>query len=200
MARVKPFIQLVVGRRVEFVWPGPIAVVAVNDLTHEPTVRFDAPAHRRQLALKPRFQNVRRVEPQTVHTELREPQPRRAEEMLAHFRVGGVELDEVEVTVPALVTEGVPGRAPARKVEKKPVAVGARLATRLHVSKSPEVSPDVVKYCVQHYPQAAPVARRDKRRKVGVAAEPPVDGKEVGGVVTVGARLEHRPEQQRAYA
>ncbi len=101
--------------------------------------------------------------------------------------------------VPAFITEGVAVRTAAREVEKKPVAVRALATPFLHIPERPEVPPDVMEHRVEHDPDTPLVTRRDEPAQVVVRPEPPVGGAQVGGVVTVCARLEHRPEQKRVH-
>ena len=176
--------QLVLGHRVE---PGPgdeRGVVAVDDLADEPRVRVLG-AHAGQDGAPERVRHlVGRVQPPPVRTAV-EPVPQHRADVLGDGGLVVVQGDEEVVTLEGRGTVAVPAE-PAASVD---VAL-------LGAPEDLEVAADVVEHAVEQHPDAASPAGLEEPVEVGVVAEARVDAEEVGRVVAVGARREHRAQRE----
>ena len=102
-ARVQALVALVVGDRVEGVGVGPATVVPVDDLTEDPELRVDGSAPGGQRPKEVEVYDVGGVQPQAIDTEVLDPRPDRTQEVFSDSGIAEVQLDQVEVAVPALV-------------------------------------------------------------------------------------------------
>jgi hypothetical protein len=79
----------------------------VNDFTQEPALRLEVATGMGERALELAVKHVGRIQPEAVRAELTEPHPGSVEEVRSNIGMGCVELDEIEMVVPAFVTERV---------------------------------------------------------------------------------------------
>src|ERR1700744_3475307 len=77
---------------------------------------------------------------------------------------------------------GTPAKPARRRVVVRRIAIAGEIRT------------DVVEHAVQKHPQAPPMRFRDEVVEIVVVAEPGIEPVMVGGVVTVWARGEDRPQ------
>ena len=194
-ARPQPLVKLIVGDAVERLRIHPLRIVAVQHLAEQKKAGLERVAVGAQPPQKVERQAVSHVQPQTVDPEFPHPAVDAGKNVPHHLLVLEVELHELVMPLPPLVGEAVAvGIVGIEAQARKPAAVRRALAVAPHVLKGPETPADVVENAVEHHADARPVQRAAYRGKVGVGAEPAVDGAEIPRVVAVRVGGKHRAE------
>ena len=135
---------------------GPLSVVAVDDLAHQPQIRVELVSEGAQITQEIKTKRVCSVQADAVDLKLLLPHADGIKKVLFCCRLSQVELDQVEVPVPGSVAEGVAmGRALVETQAGKPVLVRGVLTIGLQVSESPEVAPNMVEDAIEHELHAA---------------------------------------------
>ena len=152
VAGIDALVALVVGDGIEHVAVGDAVVVAVGDLAVEPEIGLFRLAKLFETAEEIHVDHVRRVKAQTVDAELVDPVFHCAEQVSHDVLVAEVELDQIVVTCPALVPEGIAvGTAAVEMQVLEPAAVGRIPLFLLHVLEGEEIPADMVENAVQDH-------------------------------------------------
>ena len=94
-----------------------------------------------------------------------------------------VQREQIIVSFEGVKVAGTPAKPARRRVVMRCFAIAG------------EVGTDVVEHAVQKHSQASPMRFGDEVVEIVVVAEPRIDPVMIGGVVTVCARSEDRPER-----
>ena len=103
VAGIQSLMQFVVGDRMKHLSVGPAAVIAVNDLAHEPEIRLQAVAHTSELPHKFMFQNICSVETDTVNIKLGHPETDRIKMIIPHDGVPEIQLHQKIESSPVII-------------------------------------------------------------------------------------------------
>ena len=118
----------------------------------------------------------------------------RPKQVVHHLRVFQVQLHQIEMALPGVVTEGVPHGAAAAEVKVvKPAAIAGSLPVLPHILKGPKFPANMVENPIQHHPDAVFMQFIANGAEGAVVSQPFVDLVVILGVVAVLAGLEHRP-------
>ena len=191
-ARIEAFVALVVGARIEHAVVDDLVVVAVQGLADQGELGFELARDVVEPFHESAVEHVGDVEPEPVDAELVHPGAHAVEQVVDHSRVLQIELDELEVPLPALVPKAVAICRVALERDMEPVLVGRIPALLLHIAKGPEAATHVVEDRIEHHADTALVESRADLGKIVVGAEASVDAAQVACVVSVRIGLEHR--------
>ena len=190
---VQAFVELVVGGGVQRVRVRPLAVIAVDDLAHQPQVGIELVDEGAQLAQEIKTERVSGIQADAVDLKLFLPHADGVKQVLPGGRFGEIELYQVEVSVPGGVTERIAkGGALVEAQVGKPILVSGVLTISLQVAKRPEVASNVVEDAIKHQAHAACLQLPGKFCQFSAGAKPAVDVEIIGSVIAVAAGLEHR--------
>ena len=188
-------VQLVVGNGVQHFRVCPAAVIAVDDLAHQPELRFYLICQTAQPAHEVEVQHVGCIQTDAVDVELLHPEADGIIMVLLHLRVALVQLDQQVVAAPVAVGKAIVILVVAPEVHiAEPVLIAGVLAVRLQVLEGKEIAAHMVEHAVHDDPLSAGVAGRHKGLELLVGAKAAVHQTVVDGIVAVGAALEQRAD------
>ena len=191
VAAVEGFVQGIVRHGVQHLRIDPALVLPVNDLAHQPELRFHGVREASQCPHEIEIQNIRRVQTQSVDVELCYPEAYRLQVVIDHLGVSEVELCQQIIAAPVVVGKAVVVLVVVPEVDVAvPVSVWRLLLFFLQVTEGEEVTSAVVEHRVQNHPDAAVMAVPDKGFQILIAAEPPIQPPVVCGVIAMAPRLE----------
>ncbi len=196
-AGIQPLVALVVGAAVQHLVAHKLVVVSVQQLAHQKEFRLERITEGAQLAQEVAVEAVGHIEAQAVDIELLHPAPDAGEQVLLHRGVAQVELDQLVMTLPALVPQPVVIGAVAAEADLKPVFILRALPVAQHVLKRPKAAPHMVEHPVEHHADARAVQRFADGGKVLVGPQARVDLRVIAGVVPVPVGLKHRRKIDR---
>ena len=104
---VQSLVKCVVGDAVKSLAVYPAAVVAVDDLTHEPEIRLNFICRAAQRLHEIKVKDVRSVKSDSVHVELAHPETDHIADVINNGRISLVQFDEKVVASPVVVRETV---------------------------------------------------------------------------------------------
>ena len=107
VAAVQSLVKCVVGDTVKSLAVYPAAVVAVDDLTHEPEIRLHFICCAAQCLHEIKIKDVRSVKSDSVHIELTHPETNHIAYIVNDSRILLIQLDEKVVASPVVVRETV---------------------------------------------------------------------------------------------
>ncbi len=191
---IQPLITFIVGAGVEHPLSDALVIVPVQHFAKQQEIGLQGVAEGAQLVQELRRQAVGDIEAQTVDLEGIDPAADAVEQMLHDRGVLQVELDQLEMPLPALVPEAVVVVGIAIEIDVEPVLIGGVPFVPAHVLERPETAPDMVEHTVQHDTDAAFVQMAANGGEVIVGAEAAVDQAIVTRVVAVAVRLENGGE------
>jgi len=157
-AGIQAFKSFVIGDRIQGLRVGPLCIIPVHHFAQQPKIRFQRAAESCQLAQKIHIQAIRHIQAQPVDGKLVHPGAHRFENVLPHLRIAQVELHQVIVAFPGLVSKSI--AVGALRVEThplEPAGVWRSRAVLLQVAESPKIAPDVIEDPVQDQAHAAGV-------------------------------------------
>ena len=188
-------VQLVVGNGVQHFRVCPAAVIAVDDLAHQPELRFYLVCQTAQPAHEVEVQHVGCIQTDAVDVELLHPEADGIIMILLHLRVALVQLDQQVVAAPVAVGKAIVILVVSPEVHiAEPVLIAGVLAVRLQVLEGKEIAAHMVEHAVHDDPLSAGVAGRHKGLELLVGAKAAVHQTVVDGIVAVGAAFEQRAD------
>ena len=195
VAAPQALVQLVVGNGVQHFRVCPAAVIAVDDLAHQPELRFYLVCQTAQPPHEVEVQHVGCIQTDAVDVELLHPEADGIKMVLLHLRVALVQLDQQVVAAPVAVGKAIVILVVAPEVHiAEPVLIAGVLAVCLQVLERKEIAPHMVEHAVHDDPLSACVAGRHKGFELLVGAKAAVHQTVVDGIVAVGAALEQRAD------
>ena len=103
VAAPQALVQLIVGNRVEHFRVGPAAVIAVDDLAHQPELRLDLVGKAAQTLHKVEVQHIRCIQPDAVNVECIDPEADGIIMVVLHLGVALVQLDQQVEAAPVAI-------------------------------------------------------------------------------------------------
>ena len=195
VAAPQALVQLIVGHGVEHFGVGPAAVIAVDDLAHQPELRLDLVGEAAQPFHEVEVQHVGCIQPDAVDVEFMDPEADGVEVVVLHLRVPLVQLDQQVEAAPVAVGEAVVVLVVAPEVDiAEPVLIPGVLAVGLQVLERKEIPAHMVEHAVHDDLLAAGVAVGHELLELLVGAKAAVHQAVVDGIVAVGAALEQRAD------
>jgi hypothetical protein len=201
VAAPQTLMQFVVGDRVEHLGVGPAAVVAMDDLAHQPELRLHLVGNAAQAPHEVEVQHVGSVQTDAVNIELIHPEADGVEVVVLHLGVALVQLDQQVEAAPVAVREAVVVLVVAPEIHvAEPVAVAGVLTVLLQLLEREEIAAHMVEHAVHDDLLAPLMAGGDKLLEFLIGAETPVYQPVVDGVIAVGTALEQRADIDRRTA
>ena len=193
--RVETFVALVVSNAVKHLGICPAVIVTVDYLAHEPEIRTLALAEASDALEEIEINAVSGIKTDTVNAEMLYPVIDGINDMIADADIAQIEFDEVIVTVPAFIPEGITVRTLTAEVEiLEPAAVSRALTVFLNVHELRELASDMIEHTVEDYTDAVLMEFiADKAERV-VVSESAVDLFIVNSIIAVFNGFEYRPE------
>ena len=201
VAAPQALVQLIVGNGMEHFRVGPAAVIAVDDLAHQPELRLDLVGKAAQALHKVEVQHIRCIQPDAVNVECIDPEADGIIMVVLYLGVALVQLDQQVEAAPVAVREAVVVLVVAPEIHvAEPVAVAGVLAVLLQLLEREEIAAHMVEHAVHDDLLAPLMAGGDKLLEFLVGAETPVYQTVVDGVIAVGTALEQRADIDRRTA
>ena len=195
VAAPQALVQLVVGHRVQHFRVCPAAVIAVDDLAHQPELRLYLVCQTAQPAHEVKIQHIGCVQTDAIDVELLHPEADGIIMVLLHLRVALVQLDQQVVAAPVAVGKAIVILVVAPEVHiAEPVLIAGVLTVCFQVLEREEIASHMVEHAVHDDPLPAGVAGRHKSLELLVGAKAAVHQTVVDGIITVGAALEQRAD------
>ena len=195
VAAPQALVQLVVGHRVEHFGVGPPAVIAVDDLAHQPELRLDLVGQAAQALHELEVQHVGCIQTDAVDVELADPEADRIVVVILHLGVALVQLDQQVEAAPVAVGKTIVVLVVAPEIHiAEPVLIPGVLAVRFQVLEGEEVAAHMVEHTVHDDFLAAGVAVGHKLPELFIRAQAAVHPAVVDGIVAVGAALKQRAD------
>ena len=191
-AGIQTLVALIIRRRMEHFGINPAGVVAVQQFTDQEQIgaQFLGKAAERPQEIE--IQGIGDIEPDAVDAEKFDPVFHSIENMRHHGGIAEIELNKLEMPLPALIPEAVVIAGIAVKIGIEPVLVGGIPFFLANIPELRKAASDMIEHAVEHDADALCVQCIDDLSEVLVRAEAGVDFFVVAGVIAVGIGLEHR--------
>ena len=118
MSRPQTLITFIVSNAVQHFGVSPAVIVAVDYLTHEPEIALFALTEVSYPLEEVEVDAISRIKAYTIDTERFDPVIHSIYKMIANTYVAKIELNEIIVTVPALVPEWVAARTWTSEIQR----------------------------------------------------------------------------------
>ena len=195
VAAPQALVQLIVGNGMEHFRVGPAAVIAVDDLAHQPELRLDLVGKAAQTLHKVEVQHIRCIQPDAVNVECIDPEADGIIMVVLHLGVALVQLDQQVEAAPVAVRKAVVVLVVAPEVHiAEPVLIAGILAVGLQVFEGKEIPAHMVEHTVHNDLLAPGVAVGHELPELLVGAQAAVHPAVIDGIIAVGAALEQRAD------
>ena len=195
VAAPQALVQLIVGNGMEHFRVGPAAVIAVDDLAHQPEFRLDLVGKAAQALHKVEVQHIRCIQPDAVNVECIDPKADGIIMVVLHLGVALIQLDQQVEAAPVAVRKTVVVLVVAPEVHiAEPVLIAGILAVGLQIFEGKEIPAHMVEHTVHNDLLAPGVAVGHELLELFVGAQTAVHPAVVDGIVAVGAALKQRAD------
>ena len=195
VAAPQALVQLIVGNGMEHFRVGPAAVIAVDDLAHQPELRLDLVGKAAQTLHKVEVQHIRCIQPDAVNVECIDPEADGIIMVVLHLGVALVQLDQQVEAAPVAIRKAVVVLVVAPEVHiAEPVLIPGILAVGFQILERKEIAAHMVEHAVHNDFLAPGMAVCHEFLELFVGAQAAVHQAVIDGVVAVGAALEQRAD------
>ncbi len=190
-AGVQTLVALIIGSRMQHFRIYPARVIAVKQLADEEKVFFKAVGERTQALEEVEIKAVGNVQTNTIYIKFFYPSLNGVQNMVSDSGIAQVKLDEVVMTLPALVPQAVVVVAVTIEIDVEPVLIGRIPALLDNVAELRKAPADVVENAVEDDLYSLLMQCVADLFEVLVRAESAVDLRIIAGVVAVCVRLKN---------
>ena len=195
VAAPQTLMQFVVGDGVEHLGVGPAAVVAVDDLAHQPELGLHLVGNAAQALHEIEVQHVGSVQTDAVNIELIHPEADGVEMVVLHLGVALVQLDQQVEAAPVAVGKTIVVLVVAPEIHiTEPVFIPGVLPVGFQVLEREEIPAHMVEHTVHDDFLAPGVATGHKFLKFLVGAKAAVHPAVINGIVAMGTALKQRTD------
>ena len=184
--RINALIAFIVRDRIQHFRICPTLIVAVDDFTHQPEIRFLALAEAANPLEEVKVHAICCIKPNPVNLEFVHPVANRFNQVVTYMPVLQVQLDQIIIAIPTFIPEWVTIWTRTAKVQTcKPIAIRGSLSLFLHIPECPEISADMIEYAVQNDPNAVLVQHFTDVLEHFIRSESAVNLAVISRVITV---------------
>ena len=152
MARIQPFMKLIICNRMKRVIICPAAVVAMNHFSHQPEIFFHAICKVTHSLHKIKIKDICCIQAYSINIKFRYPETDNIKQVILYLCISLVQLYQKIITAPVFITKAVIVLiVPAKIQVTEPATVWGLLPLCLYVFKRKETSPYMVKNTIYNY-------------------------------------------------
>ena len=197
VSTVKSFVQSIVCDTVQCLAIYPAAVIAMDNFTHQPEIRFDFLGSTAECTHEIKIQDISGIQTDSIDIKLRNPVANHITDIILDFRISLVQLDKQIVSAPVVIGKSVIVFIVSPEIDiAVPVKVLRMFAVLLDILECKEITSCVVEYTVEDYFDAFFVTCFDKSGQVFVCSKTGVKLLIIGGFITMSDTFEERSDVQ----